>query len=733
MIVIALRLALRGGRAALARFVFTAAGVATGVLLLVYALAALHGISAQDARSGWLGTSIHNHRPGVTSSRTDPLLWNKSSDEFLGQAITRIDVAGTGPGSPIPPGITALPTAGHYYASPALARLISRTDAGDLVGRFPGTQAGIIGRPALASPHVLIIVIGHAPAELATRPGTITVSSIETARVTHNVTTFQEVALSIGGVGLLFPILSFVMMSTRIGAAAREQRLAAMRLVGATMRQVSLIGAAEAASAALLGTLAALALFLLLRPALAGIRLTNDTWYPGDLTVGAGTAVGVVAGVTVAAGAVAASALRRVRLSPLGVTRRATPPPPNPQRLVLLGVGLLILGVFALAGRPYTRGASASYAPGIVGGFVFTMAGLVLAGPWLTMACTRVLAARAKRTAGLIANRRLADDPAAAFRAVSGLILAVFVGSVFVAGTATASSGKALGDDALAASTIVTEPLGGALSASDDAALTASLSAVSGVEAVTVAYTSPGGDLNGFPQVLVRCTDLAKTPEVGACSSAAQTATLPLYALDTGHTQPGTRWPAGTRGATELAGLGASALVIATDGRPLSVEAVRTAVERQLVGRMTEPRTVGQLSAANLRDVKQLQHLAYLAIILSVVIAGCSLTVAVAGSLIERRRPFAVLRLTGMPLRTLRRIVLLEAAVPLIGLTVVSAAGGLLTATLLLRAVRGTTLRLPGPGYYLMLLAGIAAAMVLVASTMPLLRRTSDPENLRYY
>ena len=60
------------------------------------------------------------------------------------------------------------------------------------------------------------------------------------------------------------------------------------------------------------------------------------------------------------------------------------------------------------------------------------MAGLVYAGPWLTMVGARALARRTKRLPTLIAARRLADNPKAGFRSVSGLILALFVTTVAV-------------------------------------------------------------------------------------------------------------------------------------------------------------------------------------------------------------------------------------------------------------------------------------------------------------
>ena len=731
MIFLALRLAVRGGRDAAARLAFIAAGVAVGVTLLLAALASYNGLRAQDTRSGWLATSAHNLEPSIGEPTSDPILWRRTQDEFQGQSLNRIDLAATGTRSPHPPGIPALPRTGEYYASPALVRLLTRIPANQLGDRYPGHLIGTIGQGALASPNVLIIIIGRDRTALEGQSGTTLVRSIETAPIQHAYTTFQEVALGIGAAGLLFPILTFVAMATRLDAARREQRLAAMRLVGATNAQVALIGATEAAVAALAGALSGTVLFYLLRPGLAHVSVTGDTWFTNDLSPGPLALAMVWAGVPLAAGVTAVAALRRVRLSPLGVTRRVTPPPPKPSRLVPLGLGLLILALFALAGHTYSRGASSTYAPTIVAGFVLTMAGLLVAGPWLTMACTRLLAARSARPATLIASRRLADDPAAAFRSVSGLILAVFVGSVFVAGTATASSSGALGDDPAASTTVITRPTGAPLPASTAAALDSRLRSLQGVDAVTLVRAYPKGEINGFPQGLLSCSDLAATPEIGRCDTTTQVAIMPLYSLDAGHTEPQTRWPAAQKAPANLALLPVQAVVIATDGSPTTIEAVRTTVETTALQRLTLPETLGQLSAATLRDVTQLQHLADLAILLSVLIAGCSLAVAVAGSLIERKRPFALLRLSGMPLGSLRRIVLLEAAVPLISLTTVSAGGGLLAATLLLRAVRATTIHLPGTAYYLTLLAGVLGALSLVAATLPLLRRISAPENAR--
>lgn len=58
------------------------------------------------------------------------------------------------------------------------------------------------------------------------------------------------------------------------------------------------------------------------------------------------------------------------------------------------------------------------------------MIGLIAGGSWLTERAARVLGRPLGGASALLAARRLSDNPKAAFRAVRGLVLAVFLGTV---------------------------------------------------------------------------------------------------------------------------------------------------------------------------------------------------------------------------------------------------------------------------------------------------------------
>jgi hypothetical protein len=118
-------------------------------------------------------------------------------------------------------------------------------------------------------------------------------------------------------------------------------------------------------------------------------------------------------------------------------------------------------------------------------------------------------------------------------------------------------------------------------------------------------------------------------------------------------------------------------------------------------------------------------------VLASLVIAGCSLAVSVTAGVSERKRPFSLLRLTGVSLGMLRRVVALEAAIPLLVIALVSTGAGFLASELFLRSELGLSLRPPGAAYYAVVLAGLVISLGVIGSTLPLLERITGPETAR--
>src|SRR5690606_5890915 len=112
----------------------------------------------------------------------------------------------------------------------------------------------------------------------------------------------------------------------------------------------------------------------------------------------------------------------RARIAPLGAAREFRERRPGMLRALPLLAGLALL----VAMQWIDLGPLA-----IVGGFVLTAAGLVVIGPWLTFIAGSALRRHARTAPGIIAASRIRSRPAAIFRSVSGLILAVFMVSVF--------------------------------------------------------------------------------------------------------------------------------------------------------------------------------------------------------------------------------------------------------------------------------------------------------------
>ena len=734
MIRFALRLTVAGGRAAAARLVIIAAAVTLGVAMVLVAVAGMTGVGRQNDRYGWANAAV---QPAAAGDK-DPLWWQLRIDTYDRRPIGRVDLAATGPGSPVPPGLSRLPGPGEFYASPALRDLLAAEPADQLAARFPARLAGTIGPEALPAPDSLVAVAGYTPQEMASRTGATRISRIPDAAPASCPggcwagipSSGLQLILAVVTAALVFPLLVLIGSATRLAAARREQRFAAMRLVGATPRQVAVVATVESTVSAIAGTAAGFALFYAVRGPLAAIPFTGAPMFPSDLSPGPWGIAGVAVGVPVAAAVMARLALRWVQISPLGVSRRVTPRPPRAYRLIPLVLGIAELAFFVGRRPTTTNGQILAFLPGIL----VVMAGLVVAGPWLTMAGARLMARRARRPESLIAARRLADNPKAGFRAVSGLVLALFVTSVAV-GVMTAISadreragGGYTGEMGLIFRDEDTAPAG--------TVVPAGLTALPGVRAATVIRVAPG-DLPKpaesktdflFPYALASCADIARTPGARPCTPGARTAWV--FPDLIGPAEMTGTWPAADVDPARLPEFRAVSLIVETDGSVPAVERARTVIAAAYPT-LWGPITQADWEADTSRIFTGWKRLANVVILASLAIAGLSLAVSVAGGLTERARPFSLLRLTGVSLGTLRRMVALESTTPLLSAAVVSVGAGFACAHLFLKAQMELSLRSPGAAYYLIVVAGLLASLGVIASTMPLLRRVTGPEVAR--
>jgi ABC-type antimicrobial peptide transport system permease subunit len=760
-----LQLTLRSGREALVRLTITAAAVAVGVALLFGVLAEFHAFQTNANKQCWsctLGASVPRTRP------THGELWNNSVDFYQGRTINRLDVAALGSDAPVPPGVTQLPPPGDYYASPALAALLRSVPADELGARFPGRMIGTIGHTGLSGADDLAIYIGHTPDQLGAIAGTGWVTSINGSPGREVWTPFFRYAFGVGVLAVVFPMLVLIATATRLAADRREERFAAIRLVGGTPTDIRIVAAIEAMISAFVGALLGTVIFLLIRPALAGAALVGTRYFESDLTPTVTGYVAMLAGVPVAAAVAALVSLRRVQISPLGVARRATPKPPSLWRLVALAVGVGVY-VYGLS-RTTKNSIGAPAYPGLL----LTMIGLVIAGPWLTAWAARLFGRVANGSAALLASRRLADNPGRAFRAVTGLVLAVFLGTmagllipavnateatptagalnnilVSKVGLPTAAGQHLIsGLDAIPGATVypLYEMRPTAVPPSPD-----SKGGKGGPGSLPSNGSAPSGPQSTGPSkayysgsVAVSCAAMQAIRALGQCAAGVQAVQVIDDSLfvdnPTVYTQPivsaASQPYTGTLTSLPLQ------TVLVKVNTPTALERVRTylavnAPPQVEVGELdspTPPRTFGESLQIRLDRATTFEKMLYAAVALTLIVAGCSLAVSVGGGLVDRKRPFTLLRVSGAQTGVLSRVVLFEAAVPLVTATLVAAAiayGTSLTAFLRL-APTGTAVPQLGRDYYTIMGIGLAIAFGVIALTLPLLRRMTAPSTIRF-
>lgn len=224
---------------------------------------------------------------------------------------------------------------------------------------------------------------------------------------------------------MVVPVSTLGSSAARLSARRREDRLATLRLMGATPRWVRKVALVEAGLLALSGAILGAALALPITPALALVPVAGNTLgidraiLPPALVVVLASCVVLVALIS------AVASLKQVMISPLGVRMRQSAPRMHWLRLVI--AALVVAGAVLVPQLTSASWGTVGITLALVLVIVSVMAVLNILGPFLVGRSAQRRLRRSDNAASLIAARTVLESPQAAWRQVSGGALASFI------------------------------------------------------------------------------------------------------------------------------------------------------------------------------------------------------------------------------------------------------------------------------------------------------------------
>ncbi|NTV39056.1 MAG: ABC transporter permease, partial [Demequinaceae bacterium] len=692
--------------------------------LLILLGAYLH-LPERDDRGGW-SSSTGAFREFSTagdliaiSPNDNQVLLVKRTEYLRGRVFEKIAVATT-PTTDVtfPAGLPRL-ASGEYYASPALARLVAKYPHDELADRL-GTMKGQLPREALKGPDQVIALVGEDWAQLSADPNARVQPSFPD-KGPHANSLLYRIILGVGSVALLVPIALLIGIVSQLGAAARRERYATVRLIGAGRKAMAALSALEMGVASVIGGVVGVGVAAALRPAAALMPLNGTQSYQADLTPSLWWVVASILAMTVLGAGMAWWRTFRDEHGALGATRERAEKPATWRRVIVLVVGLAVFTVSAVLASKSSSG-GAFVVPGLVGGFAAVAFGIVLAGSWLTKVASQVFLRSARGAPSLVAAGRLSRHPRATFRSVAGVVVAVFVVSVLAGVVSSVNRIVAAKDEPgmlpLNAVVAMTDE------SSDADAMASAARATAGVERTIVAYDDRRQGLAVVTADEARALGAVDVPD-------SRYVAIDLYPmLDGGMGSSGAREPIA---APAPAGADAVYVVALTNGSDGAVDRARTTLE--VSGHLSlAPVTRAEYGGAATLDVTyQLAMLAYIGMAIAVGISALSLTVATVAAALDRKRTFGLLRLGGMSVRGLRSTIAIEAAMPLAVTLVASGGLGFGIAAVLIRTLgNGLYLTWPDPLYWWALAGSVALAAVAVSGSFGVVRRSTEVTSTRF-
>ncbi|MFD6363217.1 FtsX-like permease family protein [Streptomyces roseolus] len=742
-----LRLLWGSGRRGRVRFLLMTLGSALGTACLAAVMTIPTIIAAHDGR-----TQAREVLPGKRGN----VVFHELLDPYGSQPFQRIFLARTASGpAPVPPGVERLPAAGEAVVSPRLRRLMA--DGSGARALVPGRVVGVIGPEGLGGPDDLYAYIGTTADRI---PDARPLGSFGNAHSLHPVlepSTLDILRFTLACIVLL-PLVIFLSVCARLSGESRARRLAALRLVGLSVKDTVRVNAGESVAAAFFGAVLGLAAYLGVNEIAARVGLPGLRWYPADGRPEWSTVAVCLVGCPALAWAVGLLGARRAALSPIAVRRTAERRPPRTWGALLLVPGMgVIVGYCAMSvlGKDPSGGtASSTLVPAAV---LLTGTGLVLGLPPVTAWLARRTAAVSRSLPLTLAMRRTEVDPGSSLRVVSGLVLLVF-GASLTQGVLIELDQVSRRTAPLQEYRIGLENVG--------PAQRAALTRVPGVRNHVVSYES-WTDYDGEPgptvtAIVATCAQLdSLTERTSGCRDGRVQQLRDDRAPYWDDAEPGTRFPFVLEDGRKT-----SITVPADriDARPYDISVVTSGsllvppsmAPEGMAARRGDLTLVSAADAETVRTVLDgigavvptaevepvgiaVEALAQLTVVrgllgtgmvLGLVVGVAAFVVSVADRALERRGQVAALGLLGARAGTLRGVQVVQVVVPLgVGLGGAVVAGGLAEASYLITG--GGAVHWDWEGLPVLVASAVGVLVVAGVASVPMVRRHVDPELVR--
>ncbi|MCS4276479.1 hypothetical protein M2390_001661 [Mycetocola sp. BIGb0189] len=720
---LSLALVLTRDRRVRARILGIAAGIGIGVMLLLLLWGGYRALESRTER--WDSYSRLEPYSETTSAVIVPgsgqTLVQGSIDKFRGEAINRIDVSSSDAQPALFNTAVTLPKPGEFLASPALVRLIAENAPAELGIRF-GTQAGILPDAVLPTPDSLVAMVAHTEPEMLSNYNALVLpeSSPESGGF-GGMPVYGFVAV-LGALAVAAPVLLLIAIVADLGQVARRERTAQLRLLGASRGVIAHLAALEMIPAAILGVLLGAAAAWATAPLFATVSVLDGTFFAADLRVPAGQQIVVLALLAACVPLVAAIRARRADRGALPGSASVPETVPSVWRIVPLGLG--VIGIPALIVLPdVLRGMTYWVAALLIVSLVCV--GLVIAGPYLTRQLGRVLARKAKSAAWVIALGRAIRLPRATFRAVSGLVIALFLVSMFqISMTARVDmsvQAELFGTQEPGFTRMVT--VQNATGSADLAERRrAALGNISGVEYAVNVYQQEG-DVG----LIVVSAEDAQAMGITPAMVEPFVAISPTFASGFAPEPTGQRVDPGSE-------LSIVSTVALTDGTPGTIERARSTIWAQGLAYDTVPTVFAEeMYTDSLGYFARFSTLASIGALVAGGISMLALAVAAIIGVSDRRAVFTRLRLIGVRAGTLRRIIVTENVIPLAAMSLLALALGLLAGWVVIRVFSGGNRQVgwPGAEYLITLALLVSFAVAALGLAMLSVRGATSGARMR--